>query len=105
MRRFSSQSDEYVKIPIWAREDGQNVDVTEDTTVKVGFFAPDDWDPDVGSMVLGEWEVDAEKGITYARRRMGGLQRGKYRMWAKPEGAGVAPESPLLFSETLFEVV
>jgi hypothetical protein len=106
--RVSSLSTEWGRMPVWAREQGADVDLAGTTTVEVAFVA----DPGTGSPVApqttdwtaGEWEVDDEFNITYARGLMTGLAVGWYRMWIRISGAGVDPETPVLTHDVLFEV-
>lgn len=106
--RVSSLSTEWGRMPIWAREDGENVDLPATTTVEVAFKADpgtgNPVPPQPGDWVAGEWEVDAEYGITYARGLMDKLSAGTYRMWVKISGVGVAPETPVLTHDVLFLV-
>ena len=104
MKRFSQFSAEYVLLPIFGKEAGVDINPSLGTTVEVAFLAPDDWDPS-GQWVVGSWEYDPTEKIYYARRLTTGLTPGKYRMWGRVSGAGISPETPAVFSETLFEVV
>jgi len=95
-------------MPVWARENGADVNLATTTTVEVAFVV----DPGTGSpvspqpadWVAGEWEVDEEFGLTYARGLMDQLAAGTYRMWVKISGAGVDPEQPVLTHDVLFLV-
>lgn len=102
MEKFSELSDEFVRLPVWAREDGQDVDPSVDTAVAAQFKLLGE-DPQPGDFTPAEWEHDGD--FVYARKRMGGLAKGRYIMYVKITGVGVDPESPVLFSETPFEVV
>jgi hypothetical protein len=81
-----------------------DIDPSVDTTCSVAFAAPTAT-PVPGDFAAATWEHDPEKDMIYARRKMGGLSVGKYRMFVKITGSGVAPETPVLRTETLFEVV
>lgn len=106
MPRLSSLSTEWVRLPVWAREDGVDVDLLGTTTVEVNFVADDGiGDPTPpGAWVTGEWEHDEEFNVTYARGLFGPHAVGTYRMWAKISGVGVSPEVPILTHDVLIEV-
>jgi hypothetical protein len=94
-------------MPVWARENGVDVDLKNTTTVEVDWVADDGVGPPTppdGSWVAGEWEVDEEFNVTYARGIIAGKPPGTYRMWVRITGAGVAPETPILTHDVLFEV-
>jgi hypothetical protein len=106
--RVSSLSVEWGRMPVWARENGQDVDLATTTTVEVAFTADDGTQPptppETTDWSAGEWEVDEEFNVTYARGLLEGKDPGTYRMWIRISGAGVAPEVPVLTHDVLFEV-
>jgi hypothetical protein len=95
-------------MPVWARENGVDVDLKNTTTVEVQLVADDGvgapTPPDAGGWTAGEWEVDEVFDVTYARGLIATKPAGTYRMWVRISGAGVSPEIPILTHDVLFEV-
>jgi hypothetical protein len=106
--RLSTLSTEWVRMPVWAREAGDDVDLADTTTVEVAFVVDpgtgDPVEPQPADWAAGEWEVDPEFNVTYARGLASGLTAGTYRMWIRIDGAGVSPEVPVLTHDVLVEV-
>ena len=82
--KISSESLEYVRVPVSATDNGASVDPTDDT-VNMAFLASG-IEPDVADWQTAEWETD--NGTYYARCLVGPggtieLENGKYVVWVK----------------------
>lgn len=109
MKPVSAQSRAWVRVPVWAKENGVPENPTISTTVEMA-FTTDKTTPLVWN--AASWEVDLgpDPDIFYARCLVGPsgvitLNSGeKYWVAVKISGAGVAPEQPVVWANTRLEV-
>lgn len=110
MKPVSAQSRAWVRVPVWAKENGLPENPTVGTTVEMAFTV------DKTTALVwkaASWEVDiiAAPDIFYARCLVGPsggtivLTAGeRYYVAVKISGAGVAPEQPVVWANVRLEV-
>lgn len=87
--RISTLSTEYVTVLVAAREDGEDINLSNDATVRLAFTAEGD-EPSADDWVNGEWDTDDSMTPTryYARVLVGPddgqeLAAGTYVVWVE----------------------